>query len=151
MAKSSSISSDTVPGPALVLGAAGLIPFVGGLLFGFLDVAETGDAWLSAVRLYGACILSFMGGIHWGLAIQPAAPETSYRRLGASVVWALIAWLALLLPMAPGFAVLAAAFAALLAYDLAEVSAGRAPPWYPKLRIPLTAFVVLCLLLAPLA
>lgn len=155
MASDHSTSSGTelsaVPPAAMALGAAGLIPFVGCLLIGLLAADDLAGLAMLALRGYGACILSFMGGVHWGLAIHPAAPEADYGRLGASVVPALVAWAALLLPPYFGYLVLATAFAGLLAYDLAATRKGLAPAWYPKLRVPLTVVVTLCLLLAPLA
>jgi hypothetical protein len=98
---------------------------------------------------YGAVILSFMGGVHWGLGMAAARP--SFLRYGASVVPALLAWLALLLAGRPGFVLLAASFASLLAYDLGAVRAGEAPAWYPALRWPLTLVVCAALVLAILA
>lgn len=141
----------TVPGPALILGAAGLIPFVACLLIGFVAPDDVADLAMLALRAYAACILSFMGGVHWGLAIDPATREPSPQRLGASVVPALAGWVALLLPPFFGFLLLTLTFTDLLAYDHYETRRGHAPGWYPALRLPLTVVVVLCLLLAPLA
>jgi hypothetical protein len=50
-----------------------------------------------------------------------------------------------------GLALLAMAFLGLLAYDEAAGRAGTLPAWYPRLRRPLTAIVVPCLLIAALA
>ena len=61
-----------------------------------------------------------------------------------------LAWLALLLPAMPGLLTMAAAFALLLSGDLWAVRRGLAPAWYPRLRIPLTTIVALCLLVAAL-
>jgi hypothetical protein len=134
-----------VPDPAALLGAAGLIPFLAGALWSFVP-GETG-AWARGALLgYGAVILSFMGGVHWGLAMAAARP--SFLRYGASVVPALLAWLALLSGGRAGFVLLAASFASLLAYDLGAVRSGEAPAWYPALRWPLTLAVCAALVLA---
>lgn len=90
-----------------------------------------------------------MGGVHWGLAMTAARP--SFVRYGASVVPALLGWLALLLDERSGFVALTASFASLLAYDLGAVRTGEAPSWYPALRWPLTVAVCVCLVLALLA
>lgn len=137
-----------VPKPARILGLAGAIPFVGLALIGLSGLGA--DAWvLSALLGYGATILSFMGGIHWGLAM--AQNDPSWERLGASVIPALVGWLALLLGGGTGLVLLAAAFAALLLYDLREVAARRAPDWYPSLRRLLTGLVCLSLIVAAIA
>jgi hypothetical protein len=46
---------------------------------------------------------------------------------------------------------LIAGFVALCIYDRAAAARGYAPAWYPALRVPLTAVVVLCLVVAALA
>lgn len=141
--------SPQVPVAAAWLGGLGLLPFVAGS--GLVLLSDLGFA-LDGLRFYAASILAFMGGIHWGLGIADFGAEgssgSSWARLGASVVPALVGWLALLLPATPGLLLLAAAFALLLVGDLAAVRRGFAPAWYPRLRIPLTAIVVACLLVA---
>lgn len=140
-----------LPKAALALGVAGLAPFVACLVVALLAGEGAAGAARVGLQAYGACILSFMGGVHWGLAIHPAASNATLVRLGISTGPALTAWAALLLPPSSGLLGLALAFAALLAYDLYETGRGRAPGWYPRLRIPLTLIVMLCLLLASLA
>lgn len=137
-----------VPEPAAILGLAGLLPFVLGAL-ATLDGGWLGRLAPAALTGYAAVILSFMGGVHWGLAM--AAERPSWARYGASVVPALLGWAALLLGGTVAFLLLAASFASLLAYDLGAVRAGEAPDWYPRLRWPLTIVVVLCLVLAAAA
>jgi len=46
------------------------------------------------------------------------------------------------------FGALALGFAILLAYDIFAARGSETPAWYPRLRLPLTATVVSCLLLA---
>lgn len=56
------------------LGFAGLIPFLAFTLGGLLDVYAE-----HAIRLfviYSALILSFLGGIHWGVAMQTDGSPT---------------------------------------------------------------------------
>ncbi|MCS6778226.1 MAG: DUF3429 domain-containing protein [Geminicoccaceae bacterium] len=137
-----------VPEPAALLGAAGLLPFLAGAIWSFAP-GESGAWARGALAAYAAVILSFMGGVHWGLAMTASRP--SFVRYGASVVPALLGWLALLLDERSGFVVLAASFASLLAYDLGAVRSGEAPAWYPTLRWPLTVAVCTCLVLALLA
>ncbi len=92
---------------------------------------------------YGAVILSFLGGIHWGLAIASNHGNGDLpRRLFVSVAPSLVAWAGLLLPLRVGLLVLAAGFAAVLYVDVRATRAGEAPPWYPRLRGPLSAAVL---------
>ena len=140
---------EAVPKIAIILGALGLIPFILGTFFEFAG----GPGWGSpALRYYAATILAFMGGIHWGLAIGASEDQRDEDRLRlqliASVIPSLIAWLALLMPVTQGLTVMALAFLLLFAGDLMAVKRGWAPAWYPRLRMPLTAVVTLCLLAA---
>jgi len=151
-ASASPLHEDSVPNAALALGALGAVPFV--VLSGASLVLEglAAQQALFALATYGAVILSFLGGIHWGLAVAPAptgSPASAkLRRLGASVVPSLVGWVALSLPTGPGLLVLSAAFALMLSFDLYAQRRGEAPPWYPKLRLPLTLVVCVALLLA---
>lgn len=138
-----------VPPAAAWLGGFGLLPFVAGAAL----VVGSDVTWvMHALRYYAAVILSFMGGVHWGLAIADfgggADRSSSWMRLGGSVLPALFAWLGLLLLPVPGLLVTAAAFAILLLGDLLAVRKGMAPLWYARLRLPLTAVVVVCLITA---
>lgn len=138
-----------VPQAAGWVGGFGLVPFVAGA---GLALATDLPWAIDALRFYAAVILSFLGGVHWGLAIAdfgaPPGHGAGWTRLGGSVLPALIAWVCLLLPPAPGLLAMALAFAALLAADLLAVRRALAPPWYPRLRIPLTFVVAVCLTIA---
>ncbi len=96
---------------AIVLGVAGLIPFiVCGLGAVSVDVAASARM-MAALIGYGAVILSFLGGVHWGFALGGAATAppppltatagrfvTAERaRLALGVMPSLIGWAALLM------------------------------------------------------
>lgn len=141
-----------VPPACKWLGAFGVLPFV--LLAIAVVVLEGGlrqQAYF-ALAAYGAVILSFLGGIHWGLSMvgfgSTPVQGVRYRRLTLSVVPSLVGWGALLLPATANLLVLAAAFVAMLLVDLLATRRGYAPRWYPKLRGPLTAMVVASLILS---
>jgi hypothetical protein len=118
----------------------------------FLD--EATRPWAAhALLAYGATILSFLGGIHWGLAISTAGGTGTDRlptRLFLSVMPSLAGWVALLVAGKSGLLLLAIAIAAMLAVDLRATRLGDAPLWYPRLRIPLSGVVVASLLLGAL-
>jgi hypothetical protein len=134
-----------VPTAAAVLGYAGAIPFVTLALGTFVSGAPGAFA-LQAVYAYAVAILSFLGGVHWGVALTRAEP--TFARLGAGVAPSLAGWAAFLVGGRAGLWLLAAAFAAMLAYDLRQTRAGATPGWYPGLRWPLTSAVAASLLLA---
>jgi hypothetical protein len=143
-------SATRVPISAAVLGGLGAVPFIG--LAGVTPFLAGPPRLLidHALVAYGATILSFLGGVHWGLAIGAPVRVGQDRlpaRLIVSVIPSLAAWAALLFAEATGLLILAASIAAMLWVDLRATRSGDAPPWYPKLRIPLTSMVVASLLL----
>ena len=153
--KASVENADTrVPASAAWLGALGAVPFIA--LAGALMLLEGAQRPVvsHALLAYGAVILSFLGGIHWGLAIRDHR-GVDMDRLGArlimSVAPSLAGWIALLVAGTAGLLILAVAIAAMLLVDLRATRRGEAPPWYPKLRIPLSCVVVLSLLVGALA
>lgn len=136
-----------VPLPARVLGLAGLLPFWGGALA--MLVLEDAEqlAALDAVIAYGAVILTFLGAVHWGVALQlPAA--LSWERLGWSVTPSLLGWIALLIEAEPALVLLVVGFGTALVVDLRAGQAGLMPAWYATLRVVLSLGAIVALLLA---
>ena len=139
------------PQLALLLGYAGLLPFV----FGALGIWLIPLGWrtfvLDAVLDYAAVILAFMGAIHWGLAMRAGASEgRAQLQLGLSVIPPLLGWVAIAggLTTSLVLPIFLFAFIGLYLGDLHAVRAGLAPRWYPALRTPLTLVVCLSLLVA---
>lgn len=138
-----------VPRLPAILGYAGLIPFIA-LSAALWFVPATYQVMINqALLLYASLILTFMGAVHWGLAIQNTNPNQQHQ-LGISVIPALVAWLAFFLPEMLNYSVLIIAFALLCLFDNRMAKTGRAPSWYPRLRSPLTAVVVASLIVAQL-
>lgn len=133
-----------VPPAAKWLGYAGALPFVAGALASLPFAEALRPFGLSLLLDYGAIILSFMGGVHWGAAML--RNDNSLGPLGRSVASSLFALPAPLIGGVGGLSLLAAGFAGLLVYDEQETRARRLPAWYPLLRRPLTAIVMVCLL-----
>lgn len=120
-------------GLARALGAAGLIPFVAGAAW--VALAPAGQAtWAAQVlAAYAATIVSFLGGIHWGLAF--AAPGGAPPgRLAWGVVPSLLAWPALLLPPAAGLALLAVTLALCYGVDHRAYPRLGLAEWLPLRR-----------------
>ena len=141
--------ASSVPSAAARLVGLGIIPFAG-LSLATPFASDALKAQLSfALMAYGAIILSFLGGIHWGLAIGgvPQSDNTLWRRIALSILPSLVAWAALLAPSSIGFLVLAAAFFAMLLVDIRASGMHEAPAWYPKLRWPLSCGAVAALFL----
>lgn len=158
---------DTAPLPrlALWLGLAGLLPFVATALGAGLGIG--GDAAFAALAAYGATILSFLGAVHWGFALRgpipgdatgdvapgPAAPEASAAaaRLGFGVLPALLAWVALLLPLPDSLLVLAGGILLTAAIESLAAARGLVPLPYLRLRWALSLGAALCLVAGAIA
>lgn len=138
-----------LPPPARWLGPAGLIPFAALALAAWLGW----PAARPALAAYGAAILAFLGAVHWGLALY--APESERRadlaRLGLGVLPALIAWVALLLPVNAGLVLTAAAIVMVAAVETLGARAGLVPGAYLRLRWLLSAGAAGCLIMGALA
>ena len=126
---------------ALRLGYAGLIPFVLGALLVWL-VREDAHPYVAlALAGYGAVIVSFLGGIHWGLAFRHAEPPQ--RLLVWGVVPSLLAWVAVMMPPSAGLVVLAVMLAACYAVDRRLYTEEGVAHWL-TLRFRLSAVASLC-------
>lgn len=150
---SSALPSSRVPLAAAWLGGLGVVPFLALSFAAGLDAPFAAQV-REVLVAYGACILSFLGGIHWGLAIAATAPvheSILWRRLAVSVSPSLAAWAALLLPATASLFLLAASFASMLWLDIGMTRRGEAPAWFVHLRVPLSLAVISCLLIAGFA
>lgn len=89
---------------ARLLGHAGLLPFVLGALLVWVGLAPDLHAFVTlALSAYAGIIVSFLGGIHWGLAFRHSAPPASLFIWG--VVPSLVGWLAVIMPPYAGLVV----------------------------------------------
>ena len=154
--RATSATTDRSPLPAAAawLGYGGLAPFAAAALA--LWVTEGSVQRLAAVSLlaYGGAILSFLGGIHWGLASALGASAAG-QRLAWSVLpslWAAAA-MALGLALQPrvGLALLALGLTAWWVLEAYRLPSAPLAPWYARLRRHLTAGAVLCLALGAAA
>ena len=121
----------------LFLGLLGLIPFWA-LAVG---LAQTGlrpwdmAALDSALVTYAAVILSFLGGIRWGLAVARSERQDAALHYIISVVPSLAAWMLLVLPEPLRLSCLGGLALLLAPIDRRLVPAGYAPPWFGQLRL----------------
>ncbi len=141
-----------IPSPALILGLAGLIPFLWGaatsLSPGLAEVsgAAFGVRFTAQALLqgYGVVILAFMSGVIWGFAARAKGADATFGYVSSVLpaLWAfflgtgerpLALWMLLL------------GFVALLVLDALFARRGLAPDWWMALRLLLTGVVALCL------
>lgn len=127
---------------AWLLGVAGLLPFMGASVLAWWAPAVWQVTAIYGFTYYSAVILSFLGGVHWGSALQVPRPGNT-RRLLLAMVPSLIAWPALLFDVVTGLWVLLAGFILIGGYDLSREGREGFPGWYFKLRAVLSVVVVL--------
>lgn len=126
------------PPPAIAwLGYGGALPFVA-----LAAVSWLMPAWRplahQALLGYGAVILSFVGALHWGVAMMAPAHALSDAARTQAFVWsvvpALLAWAALLLPSAVAPWVAMTGFITHYLQDLRLSRKTPLPYWYLRLR-----------------
>jgi len=141
-----------LPPFAIVLGLAGLLPFVICSL-GALSLSSDGSTRsLLALVAYGATILAFLGGVHWGFALDGSGTQSERvqrSRFGLGVVPSLIGWASLLITFiglpTTGLLVLTAGFIATTVVEAQAARRGLMPQPYMWLRWVLSIVVVVCL------
>lgn len=142
-----------IPTPALILGLAGLIPFLWGALShaipslgawsgSFIGDRFTGQALLQS---YGIVILAFMSGVIWGFAARAEGPmaTTGYALSVVPALWAFLLGTGALIP---SLIALGGGFIALMWLDWVFWRNSLTPGWWMSLRILLTSVVTLCLI-----
>jgi len=138
---------------AWILSLAGFIPFAGLSVFIFIN-NETHPMFSLSVdmfKIWSAIILSFLGGIRWGVAItgvpsdeeftEGQYPRGAYQLL-SSVVPSIFALFALLLPSIQCVIVLMICFCIQGIWDSFSSMNGQLPKWMGSIRITLTVLVV---------
>ena len=131
------------------LGYAGLIPFIVFSIGSWFQLPMISDSTY-LLTAYAAIILSFMGAIHWGIAMSSSEDQNG-KYFIASVIPGLSAWLALLMPQRYAIILLMVGFIALIIYDWSVEKPQRLPGWYIPMRNRLTLVVVMCLMFAQLS
>ena len=141
-----------IPSAPLLLGLAGLIPFLWGAATYINGPLANWGAQVLGPRFvgpyvqlfYGSVILSFMSGVLWGFATRAEGNRaaTGYALSVIPALWAFF--------MTGGGPVSAGTnlifgFLGLLILDFAFAQWGLTPPWWMRLRVLLTTIVVACL------
>ncbi len=133
--------------PALVraLGFAGALPFwaftpaaADFLPLELVDPSLPDRAGVLQVG-YGATIISFLGGVHWGLAMTNVGGAAAARsRFAWSVVPSLMAFPTVALPTPHAAGAQAALLGIVYIADKGFAAKGLLPGWYMAMRLPLT-------------
>ena len=136
------------PPMAWRLGYAGLIPFVLGAVLVWLVTGEAHPYVAAALSAYGAVIVSFLGGIHWGHMMRQSPQATqSPAWADSTLVWgvmpSLAAWLGVLMPPYAGLFVLGLAIIGCYLVDRRRYATLGLQAWM-TLRFRLTAVASLC-------
>jgi hypothetical protein len=102
-AATAAVDVSPLPLTARRLGYGGLFPFAGGALLVWLVRDDVQPYATLALSAYAAVVVSFLGGIHWGLAFRHAEPPTVLLAWG--VVPSIVAWLAVMMPPSAGLVI----------------------------------------------
>lgn len=149
------MTDDTrIPRPALILGLAGLLPFLWSAATHLSPALSAwAGQWLPPMYLgafvgltYGAMIQAFMSGVLWGFATRAEGREAAFAYC-LSVIPALWVFLMVTDGSANSTIYLAAGFVGLLFLDTIFSVWGLAPRWWLRFRVMLTVVVVVCLAL----
>ena len=137
-----------LPALATILGLAGLLPFIG---CGVAALGAQGDRATLALVAYGAVILAFLGGVHWGFAIVDPMGRAERERLGLGVLPSLVGWVSVLLAIAvqldAGVGLLLLGMLGTTAVEARARRIGLVPGGYMMLRYALSGVVVVVLAL----
>lgn len=147
-----------IPRTPLLLGLAGLLPFLWGAAtvlwpdLGAPVARRIGIAFVGVPVLagYGKIILAFMSGVIWGFAAR-ADDRRAPLGYALSVIPALWAFFLVVGTTPAALVYLIAGFVGLLAIDALFWRHGLAPGWWMRLRLLLSAVVVACLAVGVLA
>ncbi|MCW3475789.1 DUF3429 domain-containing protein [Limobrevibacterium gyesilva] len=135
-----------LPPFALVLGIAGLIPFIVCGIVALSVPDERAAQYLTALMAYGAVVLAFLGGVHWGFVLGSPEDRSVRPRLALGVVPSLIGWLALLSPLAVpaefGLALLILGYVGTVLGEARLYRQGLVPSGYMWMRWGLSLVVV---------
>lgn len=144
------VDDRAIPTSAMLLGGAGVIPFVvlgvAALVQAESRVGLAPGFFRAALVGYGVVITSFLGGVRWGVGLLLPDRTQAPSLFAMSVLAPLVAWGALFMPRPHDLVVLIGCFLVLGVSDIALASRGSTPRWYGTLRLLLTAAVVLVLI-----
>lgn len=132
---------------SILLTLMGALPFAAGAALAWVGAPAQRPVAISASILYGAVILAFLAGAQWG-RLQAQTPPGSLAGLLLSNLVALLAWAFALIDLKAPLSALAGlviCYLVMLGVDGVARRAGRIDAWYWRLRLVITAIVIVCL------
>jgi len=131
------------------LGYAGLAPFV--LLTALMWLVDRELLPFVSIALggYAATIVSFLGGVHWGIGFMKGDAAPRFHFIWG-VIPALIAWLALMMPAYAALPLLGLVLVACYVVDSKTYPAAGLASWLP-MRLRLTVVATLSCVLSAAA
>ena len=131
------------------LGYAGLVPFV--LLTALMWLVNTELLPFVSIALggYAAVIVSFLGGVHWGIGFMKGEAAPRFHFIWG-VVPSLLAWLALMMPVYAALPLLGLVLMACYAVDRKTYPPAGMKQWLP-MRLRLTVVATLSCVLGAAA
>jgi len=131
------------------IGYAGLTPFM--LLTGLLWIVDTELLPFVSIALagYAAAIVSFLGGVHWGIGFMKG-PDAPRHHFIWGVVPSLVAWLTLMMPSYAALPLLGLMLVACYVVDRNTYPKAGLASWLP-MRLRLTVVATLSCLLGAAA
>lgn len=144
-----------VPLVPLLLVLSGLVPFLSGAVLAW--VLPSGDRLLvlsgQALIVYGALILSFLGGVRWGAEINaqgsggtPRATILNMSVIGSLAGWGLVLWT--FASAGADWRIMAAAGVTHVLHGFWDREGAALPIWYRRLRFPAALAASACLFAA---
>ena len=125
--------SDQTRRQVKLLAYAGLIPFVGMAVLLWLVDSDLHPFLALAMAGYGAAIVSFLGGIHWGIGFKNVSRmhNAPLFNFGWGVVPSLMAWVAVTMPAYAGLPLLALILGICYAVDRKTYLEAGLQEWLP--------------------
>jgi hypothetical protein len=143
--KSIAAQKPQAPAALQVIGYGALVPFVAmAMIITFTYPSPGAAGALAALIGYGAALLSFIGGIRWGLAVATGGDYLHFRPLGLATLAMPFAWIVMFMDTRVALAALMAGFQLLLLVERVGLPSPM-PAWYRALQMPFTILVELAL------
>jgi ABC-type amino acid transport system permease subunit len=135
-----------------ILAYAGLLPFIGLSVLLWLVDPDLHPFVALALAGYGASIVSFLGGIHWGIGFRNASRmhNAPLFNFGWGVVPSLLAWIAITMPAYAGLPLLALILGLCYAVDRKTYPEAGLEEWLP-MRLHLTVVAAISCLMGAAA
>ncbi|MDP3660450.1 DUF3429 domain-containing protein [Phenylobacterium sp.] len=137
----------SAPAPLWIIAVLALLPFPASALIYAFAPNDLGPGALTTILTWSAVVLSFLGGVRWGLESGREDPRAG--RLAASVISPIAAWLLVMGRAEMGAALVICGFmAAFMLQWLFDHAAPDVPARYPRLSTTLTAGACISLAMA---